>query len=109
MLFGQEMGILGKNLVSMLVSKLSREVSVTVWVSNFGHRQYRYQYRYRKFRPGEYHYQYRYRVFDPRQYQYRIGIKKIGIEGLCWAEQASESVHYDWKHLWVDNKYKREN
>ena len=80
LLFGQEMGILSKNLVSMQVSKLSREVSVSVSVSNFGHRYYRYQYRYRKFRPGEY--QYRYRVFDPRQYQYRIGIEKIGIEGL---------------------------
>ena len=25
-----------------------------------------------------------------------------------WSEQASESVHYDWYKLWVDNKYKRE-
>ena len=25
-----------------------------------------------------------------------------------WSEQASESVHYDWNKLWVDNKYKRE-
>ena len=81
--FGQEMAILSKNLVSKLVSELSREVSVSVSVSNFRHGQYRYQYQYRKFRPGKYQYQYRYRVFDPKQYQYRIGIEKVGIEGLC--------------------------
>ena len=36
--------------------------------------------------------------------------KAFGFEGKglgYWAEQASESVHYDWKHLWVDNKYSR--
>ena len=37
--------------------------------------------------------------------------KDFGFEGKglgYWAEQASESVHYDWKHLWVDRKYIRE-